>query len=76
MASGFGISTYVALAVVPLAYLVLAYIVKPKHDAREPPLIPSGIPYIGHLINILRYKMRYYVNLRLIFLHKTYAKHA
>ncbi len=48
---------------VAVAYAV-ACSVEAKHDAREPPALPSKIPYIGHVIGMLRKKVRYYVQLR------------
>ena len=34
------------------------------HDAKEPPLIPQSIPYVGHLLGILRDGSRYYTKMR------------
>lgn len=34
------------------------------HDAKEPPLAPTSIPFIGHIIGLSRKKIRYYVELR------------
>ena len=34
------------------------------HDSREPPLLPQKIPFIGHVIGLLRHKVYYYVRLR------------
>ena len=30
----------------------------------EPPYIPTPVPYFGHLVNLLRFKMQYYIDLR------------
>ncbi|KAF2668891.1 hypothetical protein BT63DRAFT_426144 [Microthyrium microscopicum] len=52
--------------VVTLALALLGYILSehflPKHDPREPPLVKSVIkvPFIGHLLGMLRYGHRYY----------------
>lgn len=34
------------------------------HDPREPPLAPSSIPIVGHMIGLSRSSFNYYVNLR------------
>ena len=34
------------------------------HDPREPPLLSGFIPYIGHVIGLMRSKFNYYVELR------------
>ncbi|KAI4172463.1 MAG: hypothetical protein LQ343_003553 [Gyalolechia ehrenbergii] len=35
-----------------------------KQDPKEPPLVSSDVPIIGHLIGLLRHKNEYYVGLR------------
>ncbi|KAL8714072.1 MAG: hypothetical protein Q9225_006631 [Loekoesia sp. 1 TL-2023] len=35
-----------------------------SQDPKEPPLVPSSVPIIGHLIGLLRHKNDYYVDLR------------
>lgn len=42
-----------------LIYL-LNYFYVPKHSPNEPPLLPSRIPYIGHILGLLRYGTRYF----------------
>lgn len=37
---------------------------KPKYDAKEPPLLPQTLPYIGHIFWLLREGYDYYVYLR------------
>ncbi|KAL8705268.1 MAG: hypothetical protein Q9201_001599 [Fulgogasparrea decipioides] len=37
-----------------------------SHNAKEPPLIPTKIPWIGHLIGLLRHGSRYYADVRAI----------
>ncbi|KAL2212819.1 putative cytochrome P450 [Sarocladium strictum] len=34
-----------------------------KHDSREPPLAPTSIPVIGHIIGLTRETFNYYVNI-------------
>lgn len=48
---------------VAVCYAV-SHILEARHDAREPPTLPSSIPVVGHVIGMLRKKARYYVQLR------------
>ena len=50
------------LLVIP--YISLVYLFSPKYDPREPPAIPSLIPYVGHMLGLLRYGQRYFEILR------------
>ncbi|KAL2045337.1 hypothetical protein N7G274_002420 [Stereocaulon virgatum] len=56
------------LFLVLLILIVISYaisgIVEARHDAREPPALPSKIPLIGHVIGLLQKKARYYAQLR------------
>lgn len=45
-------------------YYTVSRVQAAKHDGREPPILPSKIPFIGHVIGLLRKKVRYYVRLR------------
>ena len=38
----------------------------PKHASNEPPIITSSIPYIGHILGLLKYGTRYYQRIRYI----------
>jgi len=51
-----------AVAVFGLLHLLLHWI----HDAREPPVAPTSIPFFGHMIGMARKKNRYYVELRFV----------
>ena len=58
-------STFVAiLLLVVLVYISLVYLFSPKYDPREPPVISSLIPYVGHILGLLRYGQRYFEILR------------
>ena len=63
--------TSVAVAGVTIVVFVLGifsllkHFLKVKYDPREPPLIPSTLPYFGHLIGLVRKGPRYFENLRL-----------
>ena len=52
------------LAIVIGTYLVFARILGTVHDPREPPSVSGSIPYIGHVIGLMRSKFNYYVELR------------
>ena len=47
-------------AVVAAASYALNHFYVPRLSAREPPLFPHPVPYIGHIIGLLRYGTRYY----------------
>jgi hypothetical protein len=54
----------------PLVVLALAaicflnYYWMPKHDANEPPVVSSSIPYVGHIIGLWQHGSRYYEFMR------------
>ena len=52
------------LLAVSLASVFLVRMFSTTQDAREPPLISASIPYIGHVIGLMRSKFNYYVQLR------------
>ena len=35
-----------------------------SHDAKEPPIIPQTLPYLGDLLGMLRHGSRYYTQIR------------
>lgn len=49
-----GKSVVVVLAVVIVAVLLDRFLSAPK-DAREPPVLRSTIPFVGHIINMIRH---------------------
>lgn len=53
-----------ALAVTLGAFLIVVRGLGTKQDPREPPFVAAGIPYIGHVIGLMRSKFNYYVQLR------------
>ncbi len=57
-------TTLVLAAVCIGAYYALAHFLGMKQDPREPPLLPTTIPYVGHAIGLMRHKYNYYVQLR------------
>ena len=51
-----------SLALAPAALLLwflLDYIYAPKHHPKEPPVVPQSVPFIGHVIGLLRHGTRY-----------------
>lgn len=54
---------FVVLAVAIL--LLLTYLATASHDRKEPPLIPQPIPYVGHMLELLRTGSSYYSKIRL-----------
>ena len=45
-------------------YASLVHLFSPNYDPREPPVISSLIPYVGHILGLLRYGQRYFEILR------------
>ena len=54
------------LAIVSAALYALDYFYVPKQLPNEPPLVDQSIPYIGHIIGLLRHGTRYYQIIRYI----------
>ncbi|CAO1603593.1 hypothetical protein XANCAGTX0491_007175 [Xanthoria calcicola] len=52
----------VAITVTVVATLLVTanYFLGPKYDPREPPVIHQKIPYLGHVIGLLQYGLRYF----------------
>ena len=46
-----------------LYYLMIGF-PNVKKDPREVPSIPPSVPFVGHVLGIMRHKMLYYVKLR------------
>lgn len=62
----------VAITVTFVATLLVTanYFFGPKYDPREPPVIHQKIPYIGHVIGLLQYGLRYFEVLRPVTRHR------
>lgn len=60
------VTTAVLLALLAIVYGILIFekLLKVTEDAREPPFIPSTVPYFGHIIGLIRFRTRYYAKLR------------
>jgi hypothetical protein len=48
------------LAIVIACYFILDKFLNVSHVAKEPPLIPQPLPFIRHLLGILRHGSSYY----------------
>ena len=46
----------IAVSLAAVAHRFLAF----DYDAREPPIIKPKIPYIGHILGIIRYGTKYF----------------
>lgn len=66
------LSTVLHNYLVPVSFIVIALVVGKlwrlssgfQLDPQEPPLVPSKIPYIGHLIGLMRQPHRYLFELQ------------
>lgn len=58
------VAVLMTLAVAMGGFLWLARGLGSKQDPREPPFVAASIPYIGHIIGLMRSKFNYYVQLR------------
>ncbi len=54
----------ISVTVVATVLITTNYFFGPKYDSREPPVIHQKIPYIGHVIGLLQYGLRYFEVLR------------
>lgn len=52
------------LVVVIIGYISLVYLFSPKYDLREPPVLPHWIPYVGHILGLIRNGPLYFESLR------------
>ncbi len=42
------------------AWYTLDYLYAPTQHSNEPPLVPQSVPYIGHILGLLRHGTRYF----------------
>lgn len=54
----------VFVIVVVVGYVSLVYLFSPKYDPREPPVLPHLIPYVGHILGLIRNGPLYFETLR------------
>lgn len=57
----------VTLGIGTSMFMILAFFLSVKQDPREPPYIPQTIPWVGHLIQVIRKGTRYYDRVRYCF---------
>lgn len=61
MESGYNLPLLLILAAAAAAaWYALDYFWAPRLSPKEPPLLPHPIPYIGHILGLLRHGTRYY----------------
>ena len=53
------LSTLIILALVVVAYTSIHYFLGVEFDEREPPVLNSTIPYIGHILGLIRHGQYY-----------------
>ena len=67
MESGLNFSLLLLLAAAgTAAWYAVDYFCAPRLSPEEPPLLTHQIPYIGHILGLLRYGTRYYEMTRLV----------
>jgi hypothetical protein len=52
------------LAAAILVYAVLDYYLRLRQDVREPPVLPSNIPFISRIPGMVSKKAKFFVGLR------------
>ena len=52
------------LLIASCLYAFLHYLLHKKQDPLEPPTIPQHIPYVGHLLSLIRHGTGYYAQVR------------
>lgn len=60
----FSAITILVLAAIIGLWYILDYLYAPRHSSGEPPVLPSSVPYVGHIIGLLRHGTRYYQTTR------------
>lgn len=50
----------ITVTVVATTVTFANYFLGPKYDPREPPVIHQKIPFVGHIIGLLQYGLRYF----------------
>ena len=50
----------IILVAVCTLWFLLDYFYAPKHVPNEPPVVTQTIPYVGHIIGLLRHGLKYY----------------
>lgn len=64
MDSGVASASLVVLLLVVVGYVSVVYFFSPKYDPREPPVLSHYIPYVGHVLGLIRYGQYYFEMLR------------
>lgn len=66
-------TTAVLATVVALS--LLNYLLTPRLDPREPPTVKPTIPWIGHIVGIIRHQADYGRIVQFVFSHSQICKH-
>lgn len=53
-------SYVIAIFIVAVCLSLLGHFINVPHDPREPPLIPPSIPFLGHIVGMIRDGSGYY----------------
>lgn len=53
----------VSVIILVIAFIFLG-LFGPRYDSREPIVLPQKIPFLGHLLGLLRYGLNYYTTIR------------
>lgn len=56
-------ATCLALAIVVFLFILDRHYM-PRQASNEPPVVKSFIPYVGHIVGLIRHGTRYYQELR------------
>ncbi|MCJ1394114.1 hypothetical protein MMC18_006992 [Xylographa bjoerkii] len=59
-------TTFLLLLLTAVSIFLLNHLKRFKHDPKEPPLIPHRVPYVGHMIELIRNGNKYYNLIRSI----------
>ena len=56
-----GVSFWTVVAlVITTGLCILLRFLQPRHHSQEPAVIPQAIPYIGHIVGIVKHGLGYY----------------
>lgn len=61
------------LSIIPIYFMLDRFLTAP-HDTREPPVIPQSIPFIGHVLGMLRHGSSYYTKITYVHTYPFYLK--
>ena len=64
-----GLPIWIMVPSVPLLIIASAVFFtlnrfSPRYDSREPPVLPQKVPFLGHILGLLQYGLKYYSIIR------------